>query len=313
MQRFYFSTAAFPAKQRVSAWREIFGRTVVNLDIQPNDPASFSSEAVVCQVPGLGVLHAKSGGMHLVHSRDLIKDDDLSFMAAPTCDWTASQLGRSPVLGPGAGVLMNNAEMGSMTLASESRFITFRVRSAAMKPLIADLNAVVAQRIPADNPALGLLVGYLNHACNSDILADPALQQLAVDHVHDLLAVALGATRDAAEMARGRGLRAARLVAAREFVRKNLRRQDLRVGVLATQLGVTPRYLQMLFEAEGTTFSKYVLEQRLLAARRELVNPRLFDRPINLIAYDCGFGDLSYFNRAFRRRFGCTPTDARQE
>jgi AraC-like DNA-binding protein len=35
-------------------------------------------------------------------------------------------------------------------------------------------------------------------------------------------------------------------------------------------------------------------------------------RPISAIAYDVGFRDLSYFNRTFRRRYGTTPTDARQ-
>jgi AraC-like DNA-binding protein len=30
-----------------------------------------------------------------------------------------------------------------------------------------------------------------------------------------------------------------------------------------------------------------------------------------VVDYECGFGDLSYFNRAFRRRYGATPTDVR--
>jgi len=29
------------------------------------------------------------------------------------------------------------------------------------------------------------------------------------------------------------------------------------------------------------------------------------------VAFDAGFGDLSYFNRVFRRRFGATPSDVR--
>jgi AraC-like DNA-binding protein len=29
------------------------------------------------------------------------------------------------------------------------------------------------------------------------------------------------------------------------------------------------------------------------------------------IAFAVGFGDLSYFNRSFRRCFGCMPSDAR--
>jgi len=35
------------------------------------------------------------------------------------------------------------------------------------------------------------------------------------------------------------------------------------------------------------------------------------DRRISDIAFDCGFNDLSYFNRSFRRRFGLTPSAAR--
>jgi hypothetical protein len=42
---FRFSTDAFPERERVAAWREIFGRTVVNLDIEPLNPEGFHAEA----------------------------------------------------------------------------------------------------------------------------------------------------------------------------------------------------------------------------------------------------------------------------
>ena len=32
---------------------------------------------------------------------------------------------------------------------------------------------------------------------------------------------------------------------------------------------------------------------------------------ISSVAFDCGFGDVSYFNRAFRRRYGMAPSDVR--
>ena len=47
-------------------------------------------------------------------------------MAVSAPRWTASQLGRHPTLGPGEGVLMSNADVGSMTLAA-SRFAAFRM------------------------------------------------------------------------------------------------------------------------------------------------------------------------------------------
>jgi AraC-like DNA-binding protein len=67
----------------------------------------------------------------------------------------------------------------------------------------------------------------------------------------------------------------------------------------------------MLFEHEGTTFTEFVRQARLDRAHRMLVDPRMADRSISAIAFDVGFGDLSYFNREFRRRFGQTPSDVR--
>jgi AraC-like DNA-binding protein len=309
--QFRFSTDEFAQRERLAAWREIFGRTVVNLDIEPLNGEGFHSEATVCQLPGLGVLFAASGAMHLSHTRELIRDDDLSFMAAPTCKWAASQLGRNPVLDPGDGVLMNNGEVGSMTLASASRFITFRVPAAAIALLVPDVGAAVARPIPADNAALKLLVNYLGSARDTQALATPELQQLAVTHVYDLMAVALGPTRDAEEIANGRGVRAARLRAAKAYVTQQLGRHDLSAATVAAHLGVTPRYVNMLFEAERESLSEFVLAQRLVHAHRMLADPRFAGRAIGAIAFEAGFGDLSHFNRNFRRRFGMTPSEAR--
>ena len=83
------------------------------------------------------------------------------------------------------------------------------------------------------------------------------------------------------------------------------------VAAVAVRQGVTPRYIHKLFENEGGTFSEYVLDRRLCAAHRLLTNRRLADRSIASVAYDCGFGDLSYFNRTFRRRYNATPTEVR--
>ena len=60
------------------------------------------------------------------------------------------------------------------------------------------------------------------------------------------------------------------------------------------------------------TFSQYVLDQRLALAYRKLRDPRFSARTISSVAHDAGFGDLSYFNRTFRRRYGIAPSDARR-
>jgi AraC-like DNA-binding protein len=42
-----------------------------------------------------------------------------------------------------------------------------------------------------------------------------------------------------------------------------------------------------------------------------IADPGAGERSIASIAYHAGFGDLSYFNRVFRKRYGMTPSDAR--
>jgi AraC family transcriptional regulator len=54
----------------------------------------------------------------------------------------------------------------------------------------------------------------------------------------------------------------------------------------------------------GTTPHQYILRARL---RRAAVRVRAEDTRILDIALDCGFDDLSNFNRAFRAEFGTSP------
>nr|WP_249779618.1 helix-turn-helix domain-containing protein [Bradyrhizobium sediminis] len=67
-----------------------------------------------------------------------------------------------------------------------------------------------------------------------------------------------------------------------------------------------------MFESEDTSFSDFVREQRLSRAYRILIDRHHLVRTISSIAFDCGFGDLSYFNRSFRQRYGLTPSGVRE-
>lgn len=53
--------------------------------------------------------------------------------------------------------------------------------------------------------------------------------------------------------------------------------------------------------------------ERLDRAYRLLRDSRLAAQSISAIAYEVGFGDLSYFNRAFRWPYDATPSDIRNQ
>jgi AraC-like DNA-binding protein len=191
--------------------------------------------------------------------------------------------------------------------------------SADYMAVIAPLRAIApltgcledrARYIPAGTEALALLPGCLGMLRG---LSDPSVIERSVSYVYDLMALALGATHEAAAIANGRGMRAARLQSVKDDIAVNLTARDLSVAAVALRQRVTPRYIHMLFEGEGTTFSQFVLAERLAYAHRLLLDSRHIHQSISAVAYSCGFGDLSHFNHAFRRRYGATPSEVRRE
>jgi AraC-like DNA-binding protein len=81
---------------------------------------------------------------------------------------------------------------------------------------------------------------------------------------------------------------------------------------VANVLGVTARYVHLLLEETGASFSHHVLDRRLERAASLLRDPQWRDRLIIEIAAEAGFTDISHFNRAFRRKFRATPSVIRK-
>lgn len=80
---------------------------------------------------------------------------------------------------------------------------------------------------------------------------------------------------------------------------------------LAQAMTVSESYIRKILAENGASFSSLLREARLQTAWEKLTDPRLRDRQIGWIALDCGFGDISYFNRVFQREYGMTPTECR--
>jgi AraC-like DNA-binding protein len=307
----HFSTDAFRSHERVDAWRETFGRALLNIDIFPKSQDGFHASASIFRSPMLSVLRASTSPVGQGNSRHLVTNDDVTFSRAISSSWAVSKLGRCVDLHPGDGVLLNNADVGSVEFPEESRYVSFKLPKSALASLLPDIGALYVRRVPASNPALHMLWRYIDLAQEDAISDDASLQCAFTSHVCDLLVLALGATRDAAQLALTRGVPAARLRAMKADIHKSYRNADFSVHTLAARHGISARHVQRAFEGSGSTFTQYVAEQRLMAAYKVLRYSAAAEVPISTIAYDCGFSDVSYFNQVFRRRFGCTPNDVR--
>ncbi len=314
VSRLRVSTRDIPDSERTSFWREVFTRQVCRLEFEPLSDGPLDVDVTLLALPGLNVGWCVST-MPARWSRtaELVKDGDDTFaLIIPLAGAVLrSQRGQDLEAQPGEAIGVLHGEPGSIEFR-ELDDIAIMVPRAVLAPLVPDLEEATTRLVTDDNDALRLLRLYLLSWRENFDIADPALCRLAATHVHDLLAMALGASRDAAAVANVRGARAARLKAVKADIAANLTAHDLSVAAVALRQRVTPRYIHMLFDNEGTTFSQYLLAERLAHAHRLLLDPRHAHLPIGAIAYASGFSDLSHFNHAFRRRYSATPSEVRR-
>ena len=310
-----YSTDDLPERDRFAVWREVVGPSFLRLDVSQVPEHPFHASGMLLALPGLGIQWANNSGICMERTRGLVTDgsDDLIVPLVTAGRHLASQRGRQAVLDAHNAVLLSSADIGTVSCASQSQAIVLRLPRAGVASIAPSLDDMLGRSIPRDNEALRLLTGYIELLRADPSLISPGLDRLVVGHVYDLIALAVGATREGLELASGRGLRAVRLRAVKADISANLTSRELSVTAVAKRQGITPRYLHMLFETEGTSFSQFVLRQRLALAHGMLADTRQDHLTITAIAYAAGFGDLSHFNHAFRRAYGVTPRDVRNQ
>jgi hypothetical protein len=86
--------------------------------------------------------------------------------------------------------------------------------------------------------------------------------------------------------------------------------EDIRLADMADMVGMTSVSFSRFFHLRtGKTLSDYIIDIRLGFATRLLVDS---SQTIAEICYDCGFNNLSNFNRMFRKKKECSPKEFRE-
>jgi AraC-like DNA-binding protein len=311
-----FSTDDLPEKDRATIWREHFGPSVFKVEIDPPPPDTpLRVEMAARSLPGLRLLSGVYTPGRMIRTRQLIADDgndDFILRINTSGSVTESAGGRELHYGCGA-ILTNAAEASTFDRPTFGGSTVVRIPRSILSPLVMGIDDIAMRRIPAETNTLKLLIAYANALLTDGTFeSPPELRHLVVNQVTDLVALTLGATRDAANIAEDRGVPGARLYAAKAYVTEKSSRRNLSVADVAKHLGVSSRHVQRLFDREGTTFSAFLLNHRLACAYRMLCKPQYGHWDIRTIADHVGFSDNSYFGRCFRKLYGCSPREIRR-
>ncbi|OAF11569.1 AraC family transcriptional regulator [Bradyrhizobium neotropicale] len=303
------SSAPFAASGQLDAFREVWARKMLRYEIEPLDGQPLHFDALIRSLPDFTMASGSRSPMLTRRTAEHINHDDFFLVVFADGAGELNENGRVAAIGAGEAVLSSNGSPASFAIPVPSRTISYRLRRDLLRPHVPNLDDLVARPIPGDSQALRLLVGYSRALNDHGVLGTAGLRRAVSTHMHDLAALLFGARL---EPHLADGLRAARLKALKDDILQRITQSSLSVGEIAASQQISERYIRQLFADEGTTFTDFVREARLARAWQMLTDPRHLHRPIHVIAFESGFGDLSYFNRAFRQRYSMTPSDARE-
>ena len=303
----------FDVSRRVEEFQNVIA-AITKVDFVPDDQNSFTSETSIGILQNLIVGYGRHSASMAVrtctHAADT--DDNVMFHIPLSGSCSIEQRGGEQIELKSGLVYADPGEVPGVIRfhgePTEGFYVSLpRVHLSAAT---SGLNAMLRGTAPL-TAQWRLFFSYARnlHSELAELPPEEAVQ--CATHVHDLALMALGATREAGELAAGRGVRAARLKAIKMDMERRLTMPDLTADAVAGRHGISPRYLHSLFEGEGTSFGDFVATRRLALAYRMLSDPRNAGSSIAGIAMNAGFGDLSWFNTRFRRAYGMTPKDVR--
>jgi AraC-like DNA-binding protein len=298
-------------RQRVRLFAELVGHFSDSADFDPAAGVRFRAAMRSTYIGStiLGVCDGTFTGVRREKRHVLESQDDRYCLTRNTSalDALVVHRGQEFTVRPGALTLFKLDEpFRSADRSSRTQFTCVYLPAAALRAMVPGLDDVAGREL-ASGGALSLAMDYSDMLQKHPAAVDEAGLAIAT-HLLDLASIGLGAHGDVASQARRGSLRAVSLKAVLMILEKRFAEPDFSAQKLATAAGLSERYVNELLYEAGASFTMRLNELRLRKAAELLARG---DGRVSDIAFDCGFNDLSYFNRCFRRRFGLTPTAAR--
>ena len=308
------STDALHVQEQGGAVQSLYRRGLTWVPLHPIPGRPCGADIAIRQMPGLGLQSGTVWGNRHEHTHADVVDgnDDFSLHMNLNGLSVVSGRGREMTLRDGDAVLLTYSESRTITRPGLVYHRIVRLPRASLTPLVPNIDDAIFRPIPRGTGALNLLMKYAGALIDDPGIVTPEISRLAASQISDLIAVILGAARDAAALAEGRGIRAARLRAVKGDIETHLVHGEVSPAAVAKRHKISESYIRKLFEDEGMSFSEFVLTRRLVRTHRMLTDRRWAARSIASIAFESGFGDLSYFNRTFKRVYGSPPSEIRR-
>jgi AraC-like DNA-binding protein len=309
--RLFFNTDALPERDRFPTFCEEMFRRIIGSDIVEHGLVPFRGALQLRRAGVVGIANIDTTPVDIIRNASHTNDGDDAIVVQLWQQGAArvTQRWRESPVKAREGIILDNTNTGRVNQTESSRFWVLTIPRDTIASLTPNVARFAGTRL-SDDLSVRLLFGYLEGTLALG-LDNRRAAQLFGEHLVDLVALALGGKDDAHGPEEQGGVRAARLAAILRAISNQITDQGLNPATVAAKLGITPRYVHLLLEQSGRTFTQHVLHKRLEKAEKLLTGDKGQNRKIADIALEAGFSNLSNFNRAFRRHFGDTPSGMR--
>lgn len=312
-QRIQMSSHDYVGHDKADALRELFGRALMRVDLWPCEgtvPLDFAV-TLVSLGAGAAYAHSEHTPAHFEHRPAHLGAGADDLLLTTTQRGCAIRTTSGDLEIPAGGfVLHSKARAHEFVHLWGGRTASLQLPRAALAQHVPGLEEAPLRPLPAGMPEPALAMGYAQLLADGPPLSAPLLEA-ARSHLQQLMLHLLAPLPPGAQPPARDAVELPRLALIQRDILARIAQSELSLAQIARLHHVTPRQVQRLFAREGTCFSDYVRDARLERARAALADPTQRHRRVLAIALDCGFDDFSAFSRAFRRRFGMTPSEVR--
>jgi AraC-like DNA-binding protein len=293
------------------SWRESICRGFCRLDVGPAEDGYIDCHNEFVLLHSVAIATPRGNSARFARTRDLLDDgcDDLVLISATRGNVRVTQRSKSIELAAGQMCLTEMNVVGAVDLNQAGGFSTTRFPRRLLLQIAPSVETQLARMLGHDRAMSAMIERYAALCSEFASELDGLGQKAVAQHLTELVGHFVGTAAEQKNLAGKRGISTARLNLLKAGVLRNLDKRNLTIETVARANGLSGRQAQRMFASAGTTFTEFVLEQRLLLARRLLLHEQARYRKVSDIAYTVGFNDLSYFHRVFKRRFGVTPSD----
>jgi len=307
------STNAIPPRERADWLREVICREYANVELTSPAHGDLSQDLTIYPWGNSQLSTIQSTAISLQRSTSephLSGQDAYFAVMLLSGDYRLEQNGREVLLQPGDMTLYDATRPHRIHCPGEFTKLILSIPRPVLRDRVAGIDRCTALRIPGTN-GIGFVAANFLRSCatHADQLRTHEFFTLS-DHALDLLTLAVTSVRPLdINLSRSR---AASINCIKTFIEQNLRDTELDTRLITRHAGLSARYINNLFEDEGTSLMRYVWKRRLENCRKDMQNPAYAGHRITDIAFRWGFNDAAHFSRAFKQQFGCSPREFRR-